>query len=144
MRPTGEPSIHATIREMTTMSKAISRRAFAKAAATASIAAATGCSASHAPADPRTEKDTRTMNASRGRSPDHEWPGIDSFVLSSARLRQELKVSIARLPAAGRHRGHMTAYVLDPAFNFQAAVAIGDFLGRFAVLAGGSWPEIAL
>jgi len=38
----------------------------------------------------------------------------------------------------------MTAYVLDPAFNFQAAVTIGDFLGRFAVLAGGSWPEIAL
>lgn len=84
------------------------------------------------------------MNASKGQSTDHQWPDIDAFVLSSAHLRQELKLSMAHLPASGTARRHLTAYVLDPAFNFSAAVAIADFLTRFAALARGSWPEVTV
>jgi len=73
----------------------------------------------------------------------HRWPKVDVLQVEPARLGRPLRISIARL-SEGTGGRPIVVYLLDPSFNFSAAVATSTFLGGFARLAGGHWPEVTI
>src|SRR5262245_14974452 len=74
----------------------------------------------------------------------HRWPTVDALQLGSARLHRDLRISIARLPSGARGGKSIALYLLDPSFNFAAAVAAAEFLGNFARMVGSPWPDVAI
>jgi uncharacterized protein len=74
----------------------------------------------------------------------HRWPTVDALRIESARLGRDLRVSIAR-PCDNTGGGKpVLLYLLDPSFNFSAAVTTAAFLGDFARMAGGHWPNLVV
>jgi predicted alpha/beta superfamily hydrolase len=68
---------------------------------------------------------------------------VEAFQLGSERLHRELRISIAH-PSSGAGGKPIAAYLLDPSFNFSAAVAAAAFLGNFARMVGARWPDVAI
>jgi len=77
-------------------------------------------------------------------APPHSWPGVETFQLASGHLDRELRISIARPSSAAGGGKPIAVYLLDPSFNFSAAVAAAEFLGNFARMVGAKWPDIAI
>jgi uncharacterized protein len=73
-------------------------------------------------------------------------PAVETFPVTSARLREPIQISVARLPGSGGDTAGkpVVLYLLDPAFNFFTAVSIASFLGSFARMARGGWPPVVI
>jgi uncharacterized protein len=75
----------------------------------------------------------------------HHWPDVESFLIASEHLQRDLRISMVRLAGSGDGSARpIIVYVLDPSFNFSAAVATADFLGSFARLARGTFPPLLI
>ncbi len=83
-----------------------------------------------------------TNAAIKSASP-HSWPKIDVLQLESRHLQRTLRVSTAR-PCGGGRGSPLLLYLLDLSFNFSAAVTTAAFLGDFARMAGGAWPDLVI
>jgi uncharacterized protein len=73
-------------------------------------------------------------------------PAVETFAVTSARLREPIQISVARLPGSGGDTAGkvVVLYLLDPAFNFFTTVSIASFLSGFARIAGGRWPPVVI